>query len=739
MNKTAIAIAVLMATSACSAAGFPEVPGEDAFDQIINDKTAYERAEWNGVGKVIGRDDDDGDKSGHSFLATHQATGAIDVTNKGTIWAVADSDKSDDTVGKYVNGISASAGKTGINEGTIYVQYKDVSSNLINFESAKGMVATANGSSESKSTIQNNSKIVVQGGTGMMVSDGGAGKYASVINNGEIEVYDAGFGMSFGKGDVSGVDMTNTGTISVSGSHAIGVSLSDANQGTFINKGTIIAEDGAVAISSQNAFLTHAGIPLVDGELNVVLTEDSHVVGDIFLNSKSSLTADNLNNAETITLGKTNGSFNTVGAVKVINGSDLTIKSANESEVMTIEDLVKDADSNLTFEFGSVATDSDGDGALDHLLLDVEDVSGVEGSVDVSYTGKVSDALANNEASVGDLIGGIKLGDDNSVLDKVTVSEGKWGDGLVLDNAGNILSRTTNSLLSSTTDLALMNGLVWRSQLTNLSDRMGTLRTMPQAAGAWARYNNGRLDGRGIEYDYNTIEVGFDAPVSSNFLVGVSFDYTIGDTDLNAGSADNDVYTLGLYGTYFGDNGGFVDLMAKIGRIDNEYDISNKSGVENGDYMMTGAIVGIEAGHRFDLAHNTFVEPQVQLSYSWLRASDYSTNVRSVDFETIESLVARVGVMGGIKFNENRGAAYLKASYNHDFLGDVDAEYSALDGSMSHPFKISDELDDNWAEVSLGFSYNVTDSFNTFLDVGTGFGGDIDQKWRVNFGGRYTF
>ena len=93
----------------------------------------------------------------------------------------------------------------------------------------------------------------------------------------------------------------------------------------------------------------------------------------------------------------------------------------------------------------------------------------------------------------------------------------------------------------------------------------------------------------------------------------------------------------------------------------------------------------------------------------------------------------------GIKFNENRGAAYLKASYNHDFLGYVDAEYTAFDGSMNHLFKISDELDDNWAEVSLGFSYSVTDSFNTFLDVGTGFGGDIDQKWRVNFGGRYTF
>lgn len=178
--------------------------------------------------------------------------------------------------------------------------------------------------------------------------------------------------------------------------------------------------------------------------------------------------------------------------------------------------------------------------------------------------------------------------------------------------------------------------------------------------------------------------------------------------------------------------------MAKIGRIDNEYNVANSAGSEKGDYMMTGAIVGVEAGHRFDLAHNMFVEPQVQLSYSWLRATDYATNIRSVDFETIESLVARVGVMGGMKFAENRGAAYLKASYNHDFLGSVDAAMHAVNGS-NNSAKISDELDDNWAEVSLGVSYSVTDTLNTFLDVGTGFGGDIDQKWRINFGARYAF
>ena len=153
---------------------------------------------------------------------------------------------------------------------------------------------------------------------------------------------------------------------------------------------------------------------------------------------------------------------------------------------------------------------------------------------------------------------------------------------------------------------------------------------------------------------------------------------------------------------------------------------------------MTGAIVGFEGGHRFDLSHNMFVEPQVQLTYSRLRASSYSTDIRTVDLETMESLIARVGFMGGVKFNENKGAAYLKASYNHDFLGNVDATMHAVNGS-NNSAKISDELDDNWAEVSLGVSYSVTDTLNTFLDVGTGFGGDIDQKWRINFGARYAF
>lgn len=730
---TAVAAAVMAAT--VNAAEFPAIPTDQTdYNEIIyrddaNDPTSYEQSSWNGIGLVASGEPMSSGSKAPAFLST--AKGDI-VTNNGSIWVLADRIP-DNKLGQYASGILASGGKKGVNaEGAVIYVHSDNNGEETNYEAAKGMVADA--STGDATTIINKGTIYVEGGTGMLATSNAKDRKSEITNEGTIHVVNSGFGMSLGGKDASGVEMTNKGTIIASGKNAYGITASDATDGTVTNEGTIIATDGAIAISS--------GRWDKDVEFSLTLKGNSHVEGVIELGKASHLIVQDLARAETIVLSsgtpeKVNALDGApcndcnVGSIHV-NNSNLTIRSSDESQTLKIGLITTEGDSSTTFEFDSV-------GSKEKPLLDV-DKGGQDDAVKFNYTGTVTDKLASGSVKAEELFNGISL-DNNATPERITTSDGLWASASVHEKKGDEITSTysgPSSLITSTTDLALMNGLVWRSQLTNLSDRMGTLRTMPQAAGAWARYNNGRLDGRGLKYDYSTIEVGFDAPVSNNFLVGVSFDYTIGDTDLNAGSADNDVYTLGLYGTYYGDNGGFVDLMAKIGRIDNEYNVANSAGSEKGDYMMTGAIVGVEAGHRFDLAHNMFVEPQVQLSYSWLRATDYATNIRSVDFETIESLVARVGVMGGMKFAENRGAAYLKASYNHDFLGNVDATMHAVNGS-NNSAKISDELDDNWAEVSLGVSYSVTDTLNTFLDVGTGFGGDIDQKWRINFGARYAF
>lgn len=398
-------------------------------------------------------------------------------------------------------------------------------------------------------------------------------------------------------------------------------------------------------------------------------------------------------------------------------------------------------DKDLNIQTLSTTDDSDVDiklhrvGSAEDKVLTIVDVT--EGSVDVGYTGNVSDDLLGGKVSQGNLFDGVSIATHQP--DSVTVDQGLMGDEMVLtkDANGNIVSRVTrtNDLLRSAQDLAITNALMWRSQLTNLSDRMGTLRTAPETAGVWARYNNGRLDGMGIEHDYNTVEFGIDKAITDNVTLGVSFDYTKGDTDVVAGSSDNDTYTLGFYGSYFNDAGCFLDAMFKIGRIDTDYDLRTSAGKEKGDYMLTGTIVGIEAGHRWNI-QNYFVEPQVQLTYSHLRAEDYTSSIgRDVSFDAMDSLIARVGVMGGINFAQDKGSAYAKVSYNHDFLGDVEGDYE-LSG-IKRTF--DDELDDNWGEASIGASYQVTDSINTFVDAGMSFGGDIDQKWRFNVGARYVF
>lgn len=735
---TAVAAAVMAATvNAAEFPAFPVIEGKDIVyrSDVSNGPVSSGKESWEGNGMVASGKTITGGNA-PAFLSTRDHD---KVTNNGNIWVLADRIEETD-LGQYAAGIVASGGKTGINakDGIIYV-HSNNNDIETNYEAAKGMAADA--STGTKTSITNSGTIYVEGGTGMLATSNpkpasalSSEKGSVITNEGTIHVINSGFGMSLGGNDASGVEMTNEGTIIASGKNAYGITASDAKDGTVTNEGTIIATDGAIAISS--------GRWDKDVEFSLTLKGNSHVEGVIELGKASHLIVQDLARAETIVLSSgTSEKVNAldgaqcegcnVGSVHV-NNSNLTIRSSDESQTLKIGLIETQNNGSTTFEFDSV-------GSKEKPLLDV-DKGGKDAAVKFNYTGTVTDKLASGSVKAEELFNGISL-DNNATPERITTSDGLWASASVHEKKDDEITSTysgPSSLITSTTDLALMNGLVWRSQLTNLSDRMGTLRTMPQAAGAWARYNNGRLDGRGLEYDYSTIEVGFDAPVSSNFLVGVSFDYTIGDTDLNAGSADNDVYTLGLYGTYYGDNGGFVDLMAKIGRIDNEYNVANSAGSEKGDYMMTGAIVGVEAGHRFDLAYNMFVEPQIQLSYSWLRATDYATNIRSVDFETIESLVARVGVMGGMKFAENRGAAYLKASYNHDFLGNVDATMHAVNGS-NNSAKISDELDDNWAEVSLGVSYSVTDTLNTFLDVGTGFGGDIDQKWRINFGARYAF
>lgn len=608
----------------------------------------------------------------------------------------------------------ANAGKF-VNNGNIYLSVD----NQTDWWAVKA--AYGNGGS----TLTNKGLIYVKNAMGMNV--GSSGKNEITNDKTGVIVVDgvgAALDVSAGKGTHTA---TNEGTIILNGAEdaeLYGIRVTDGVSGVTINNsGTIIANGGtAIAVFDHGDGRPNTAPSNVEVNLN----KGSHIEGTVKLNQTTTL---NINEVvgETITLDtvKDRNVTETEFKLSLNKGSSVTI--AGTENKLDIKTLNISEDSNTQFVLNHVAAEGEKVLTITNVMGDGAD------NIGVGYTGAVSDQLQAGDVAASDLLEGIEI-TEGPKIEQVSLDQGFMGDAGYVDANGFHATRT-NDLLRSTQDLAITNALMWRSQLTNLTDRMGTLRTTPNAAGVWARYNNGRLDGLGIEHDYNTVEFGVDKRIADNVTIGFSFDYTKGDTDLTAGTSDNNTYTVGFYGSYFNESGCFLDSMLKIGRIDADYDLRTSAGKESADYMLTGAIFGIETGHRWNI-QNYFIEPQVQLTYSHLRAENYTSSIgRDVKFDDMSSLIGRVGVMAGMQFAENRGAAYVKASYNHDFLGDVEGNYE-YNGAVR---TFDDELDDNWGEVSLGGSYQVTDSVNTFVDVGTGFGGDIDQKWRVNLGARYVF
>ncbi len=646
--------------------------------------------------------------TGHGVASISGNENTLTLSSGEKLWVVA-KDTTESTEKIRIYGMRAVDGATVQNDGTLFVS--SVGDQWGGY--ARGLLISKGG----KAVNSDSGIIFANNAIGMQTTNEEGDK--TFENYGLIKVTNNGYAIDGSSNSKGKVSISNFGTIDLDGT-SWGIRISDAENAEssfeINNSGTITG--GKYAISVENS--------AADRAVAINLSGDSHIEGTIKLDEavNVSMAVGSLTNKE---------SLQVIGEIDnlSVTSSDITIDQVKGSTLTVNNIAVVDETSDLTFRLNEVKENA--------LTVNAQNAQGLD-RVSYSFSGTVSDEIAEEENfDVAKLFNSISItgsseGSENPT--QVSVEEGLWGNSLLVTNTDgtyNTQVLSENSLLRSAKDLALTNALVWRSELTSLSDRMGTLRTHPESTGAWARYTGGNLEGNGVDFDFNSIEIGFDTPVTNTMTLGVSFGYTKGDSDLVSGSADTDSYKLGLYATYMHEAGSFLDAMLKVGRIDASYDLNN--GVtESGDYMYTGVIAGIETGHRWTL-NQFYVEPQIQLTYSYLQAETYSTTIRTVDFDSTKSLIGRIGFMTGMNFAQDKGSAYLKASYNHDFLGDMTGRFY----SATHNISFSEELDQNWGEVSLGASYSMTDSLNGFVDVSRTFGGDIDQKWRVNLGARYQF
>ena len=346
---------------------------------------------------------------------------------------------------------------------------------------------------------------------------------------------------------------------------------------------------------------------------------------------------------------------------------------------------------------------------------------------------KLDKALTSDEvdAEAAKKLMGNVTGKDVAV--STNVAEGMYNPAFGVDSKGNTHTASVNTLMESSLELASAAPLALNRILMNdVRKRLGDIRSAEGTSGAWARYDGGRLSGsNGLENDFHTIQVGVDTqPTADPVRFGVALSYTTSDSDYARGSADMHAYSLAGYGLWLGDNGQFVDVVARLAsaKTDMTVEGNKKGSMDNIALSLSG-----EFGWRFDVANNFFVEPQIEATYTYVDADQLTLSDGSnYDYDAVDSFLGRAGVAFGMKCPNNKGNVYARVSAVHEFLGD-----KAVTGGNGTAYKLDGK--DTWVEYGLGANFNVTPNTYLWADVERTSGGALDEDYRATLGVRYAW
>lgn len=380
------------------------------------------------------------------------------------------------------------------------------------------------------------------------------------------------------------------------------------------------------------------------------------------------------------------------------------------------------------------------DGKATANSLTIGTVSATTESINIAFDGINTDQVSSTE-DLSDLMAkSIKVESPvpESFTQTGTIEEGAINGAIAVekDSNGNVISQTRyqNQKLTAFSSANVINLMQWRHEMNNLTKRMGDLRSSAEGVGSWVRlYGSEQEYGAKSTQTKNTsIQVGADYDVGANWKVGAAFSYTDSSSTMFNGSADGDLYGFAVYGTWFNDDGQFVDLIAKYSRLSNDF----TAGEMSGSYDNNAYSVSAEYGWHFKVNDIAFVEPQVELTYGQVMGDDFtSSNNVLVEQDDVDSFVGRVGVRGGFYFPENKGNIYLRASVLHDFNGETSFKASQDTNSTT----ITEDIGGTWYEFGVGGNFNLTENTYTYVDLEKTTGGDVKENWQWNIGLRHVW
>ena len=299
-------------------------------------------------------------------------------------------------------------------------------------------------------------------------------------------------------------------------------------------------------------------------------------------------------------------------------------------------------------------------------------------------------------------------------------------------------------------DAQMALGSMWRIEANNLMKRMGELRSDKEAAqgGVWARYYRGELSAdsaydREFSQDYTAFQGGIDKVQDykgGKLYTGIAVNRIDSNAGYTAGSGDLSSTGVGVYASWLGSKGHYIDVIARGSKLTNDFKLVDPNNITaKADYDTWAYGISTEYGYRQDLNAGWFVEPQAELSLGHIGSVDYTTsNEVSVKQDSVNSAVVRLGFLGGKEFTigGRTSNAYVKASVLHDFGGNGGgtAYYKGRSTVVE-----SADMNGTWYEIGLGANLGIAKNSNLYFDALKTFGGDLRTDWQFNAGLRFTF
>lgn len=468
---------------------------------------------------------------------------------------------------------------------------------------------------------------------------------------------------------------------------------------------------------------------VIDSTVNLNLSNaESYLNGNILKNGEA---PKEKSTVKDMTLSLSNGATWTSTANSFVN--NLTLKNGGTVNLAGDAHTV-DVLTNMSSDNGVVATNS-----LDSKVKVEENANQIK-SLTVKGTGAMADAIAK-DPSVANKLANVVTDESTgkSAATNVTTDEGEVAgaySGTVSADGTVSGSLAKNSINENISGIGVISLMTWRQENNDLNKRLGELRDSKGQYGLWTRMSRGeaKYNDLGIKNQYNYYQLGYDARISDDWILGGAVSYTDGESSFRDGDGTNKHTGFAVYGSRLADDGSFIDIIAKYAHMKNEYDTYTYAGAGDGDYSTNGFAFSAEYGKRFKGQNDFWIEPQAELTYGRVDSANFTTakgvHVRQ---DSLDSLVGRLGFALGK--DVKAGHVYVRASYLYDFKGDVNM-YMDKDGvsdSYDH------DLGGGWWEFGVGTNLNLGHDTHFYFDVERTASGEVSTPWQWNAGIRYSF